>query len=117
MAESGRMCPSCKKQRIGEGRYCICCGAILEPIYCSQCGTANPDDLAQCLECGSPIPKLANVRWAPIGAATQPTSVISDQSTYDIDPNSELATFGSRISSESKLSRLVARFRRKEASD
>jgi hypothetical protein len=116
MAESGLVCPSCKKRCIGDGRYCIYCGSILEPIYCSLCGTANPDDLEQCLECGSPMPKLVDVRWAPTVAIAQPTSVMSDQSSYATDPNSESITFSPRISSENKLSRLIARFRRKERS-
>jgi hypothetical protein len=38
----------------------------------------NPDDLQQCLECGNPIPRLAEVPWNPIAPPVNPASPISD---------------------------------------
>ena len=81
MAESSA-CPSCGKRDMGNGRYCIHCGSILKPVYCSYCGTVNPDDLEQCLECGNPIPRLTDVRWLPVVTVMEPTSAMSDEKPY-----------------------------------
>ena len=116
MAESTVVCPSCRKRCVGDGRYCIYCGSILKQVYCSQCGTANPDDLEQCLECGNPIPKLTDVRWGPIVTIMQPTSAMSDERPYATEPDSEVITSSLKPSGESLLSRLLTRLKRKEKS-
>ncbi len=103
MAESMIVCPSCRKRSLGDGRYCIYCGSILKPVYCSQCGTANPDDLEQCLECGNPIPKLADVRWGPIVTIMQPTSAMSDERSHAADPHPEVITSSPKPSNGSTV--------------
>ena len=97
---------------MGNGRYCIYCGSILRPVYCSYCGTVNPDDLEQCLECGNPIPKLANILWRPIGTVMQSTPAVSDE-TPDTDfSNSEAALPTAQSSRKDLLSRLRQWFNR-----
>jgi hypothetical protein len=50
----------------------------MKPVYCSSCGTVNPEGLPQCLECGTPVPKLSEIRWNPIVTVIQPTSGMSE---------------------------------------
>ena len=88
MASTHLTCPSCGKMNVEGGRYCIQCGAILNPIYCSLCGTKNPDGLEKCLECGSTMPSLAGLRWNPIVTVLTPTSAMTEekQSTATENP-------------------------------
>lgn len=72
-------CPACKKLSDPNARYCISCGTILNSVYCSYCGTKNPEDLGKCLECGHTLPKLGEVRWAPTVRIIQPTSAMTDE--------------------------------------
>jgi len=46
-----------------EARYCIRCGLIIKPIFCSLCGAVNPVGLANCLECGNHLPKISSMNW------------------------------------------------------
>ena len=78
MPTSFLTCASCGKTNVEGGRYCINCGAILNPIYCSSCGTKNPDGLERCLECGSSMPSLAGLRWIPVVTVLKPTSAMSE---------------------------------------
>ena len=79
MSDSYLSCPSCRKLNVSDGRYCIQCGSILNPIYCSQCGTPNPDGLEQCLECGTRMPSLSGFRWNPIVTVLNPTSAMTER--------------------------------------
>lgn len=97
---------------MGNGRYCIHCGSILNPVYCSHCGTVNPDDLEQCLECGSSIPKLSDMRWAPIVTVMQPTSAMSDEELNAAYPNPEPILSSEQSSGKSLFSRLRAHLKR-----
>jgi hypothetical protein len=85
MGESANACPSCKKLDLGKGRYCIYCGSILNPIYCSHCGTMNPNDLERCLECGNPIPKLAGMPSTPIAPLMNSTMTVSETQAPDFE--------------------------------
>jgi hypothetical protein len=79
MASTIMKCPSCKKANKLGSRYCIECGAILKPIYCSICGATNPDGLEQCLECGKTLPALSGIRWGPIVTVLKPTSAMTNE--------------------------------------
>ena len=79
MAGTILKCPSCKKANKLDSRYCIECGAILRPIYCSICGATNPDGLEQCLECGKLLPSLTGIRWSPIVIVVKPTSAMTNE--------------------------------------
>lgn len=114
MAESVTVCPSCKKRDRGYGRYCIYCGSVLRPVYCSHCGTVNPDDLEQCLQCGNPIPELTHVRWGPIVTVTQPTSAMVDEKSYATYPHPEGLTSNVQSSRKSPISRFRAWLTHKE---
>ena len=87
MASTHLTCPSCGKMNVEGGRYCIQCGAILNPIYCSSCGTKNPDGLEQCLECGSSMPRLAGLRWKPIVTVLNPTSAMTEGKRLGLTEN------------------------------
>jgi RNA polymerase subunit RPABC4/transcription elongation factor Spt4 len=111
-------CPSCKKLDDGNGRFCIHCGSILKPVYCSHCGTLNPEDLEQCLECGNSIPKLTDVKWNPVVTVIQPTSAMTDGGTNAIFSNLEGLRTNEEPSGENTSPRPRARLNRKEhASD
>jgi NAD-dependent SIR2 family protein deacetylase len=99
-------CPSCGKRDMGNGRYCIHCGSILRPVYCSYCGTVNPDDLEQCLECGNPIPRLTDIRWRPIVTVMQPTSAMSNENLDTDFVDSEATVPTEQSSRKDLLSRL-----------
>ncbi|MGP8071068.1 MAG: double zinc ribbon domain-containing protein [Candidatus Bathyarchaeia archaeon] len=79
MPDAYLSCPSCGKTNVSDGSYCIRCGSILNPIYCSQCGTPNPDGLEKCLECGAPMPSLRGFRWTPIVTVLNPTSAMNEK--------------------------------------
>jgi len=114
MAESLTTCPSCKKRNRGGGRYCIHCGAILKPVYCSACGTVNPDGLTHCLECGNPIPRLTEIRWGPIVTVLQPTSAMVNEETEFGPPVAETLPSESESLSKGLLSRIRDRFTGKQ---
>jgi len=77
-------CPLCKRVNKLDARYCIDCGSILKPIYCSSCGTANPEGLEQCLECGKPLPTLMGIRWSPIVTVLKPTSAMTHEEISEL---------------------------------
>jgi hypothetical protein len=114
MAQSVASCPSCRKLDKGNGRYCIYCGSILKPVYCSHCGTVNPEDLERCMECGNSIPKLTDAGWGQIATVMQPTSTMSNEKPYATYPNPEASQSNPRPSGKSLFSRLRARLNRKE---
>jgi hypothetical protein len=87
MPSASLACPSCGKMNAEGGRYCIQCGAILNPIYCSLCGTKNPDGLDQCLECGSSMPSLAGFRWSPVVTVISPTSAMTEEKQSSLREN------------------------------
>jgi hypothetical protein len=100
-------CPTCKKPNTAGGRYCIYCGAILRPVYCSSCGTSNPDGLERCLECGSQLPRLTDIRWNPIVTVLQPTSAMVDSNLAMTAQDTEFV-FGEQ---EEARRTLLSRFR------
>ena len=112
LPESKIVCPSCKKRVEGYGRYCIQCGSILKPVYCSRCGTPNPNDLDQCLECGNPIPNLTDIRWSPIVTVIQPTSAMIDEESHA--PALEVIPSNLLEPRKGLFSRLRARLDRRE---
>jgi hypothetical protein len=67
-----------------DARYCIDCGSILKPVYCSSCGTANPEGLEQCLECGKTLPTLVGIRWSPIVTVLKPTSAMTNEEISEL---------------------------------
>ena len=83
-----------------EARYCIHCGTIIKPIFCSFCGAVNPVDLANCLECGNRLPNVSEMNWDEL--AIRENEV---ESTMLGEPKS-----GRKISS---LKRILSLFRRK----
>lgn len=87
-------CPSCKRRNKPDGRYCIYCGKILKSVYCSSCGTPNPEGLSGCLECGNPLPSLNDIRWGPIVTVLQPTGAMTDEvhTTSNPEPSTPPAT-------------------------
>jgi predicted RNA-binding Zn-ribbon protein involved in translation (DUF1610 family) len=87
MSPASLTCPTCGKMNAEGGRYCIRCGAILNPIYCSSCGTKNPDGLEQCLECGASMPTLAGLRWNPIVTVINPTSAMAEEKQSKLTQN------------------------------
>lgn len=48
------MCPQCGKPA-GEGKFCNNCGASLNLIECSKCGTKSPVGTGFCGECGTKL--------------------------------------------------------------
>jgi hypothetical protein len=112
MGESANACPSCKKLDLGKGRYCIYCGSILNPIYCSHCGTMNPNDLERCLECGNPIPKLAGIPSTPIAPLMNSTSTMTISESQASDFASEAIQSESQSAKKSLFSRLRGRLKR-----
>ena len=79
MSDEFVICSSCKKPNNSQGRYCIGCGAILNPVYCSSCGTPNPDGVSQCLECGGSVPTLKGVHFSPVVNILEPTSAMVEE--------------------------------------
>jgi hypothetical protein len=112
MGESANACPSCKKLDLGKGRYCIYCGSILNPIYCSHCGTMNPNDLERCLECGNPIPKLAGMPSTPIAPLMNSTSTMTVSESQAPDFASEAIQSESQSAKKSLFSILRGRLKR-----
>jgi predicted ATP-dependent serine protease len=60
-----------------DSRYCTRCGSILKRIFCSACGTANPEGLGNCLQCGSSLPDMSEIRWAPSVRVIRPTEAMT----------------------------------------
>jgi predicted amidophosphoribosyltransferase len=85
-------CPSCRRTNKLDNRYCIDCGSILKPIYCSSCGTASPEGLEQCLECGKTLPTLMGIRWNPIVTVLKPTSAMSNEEISELGGEPEGTT-------------------------
>jgi hypothetical protein len=112
MSESANACPSCKKLDLGNGRYCIYCGSILNPIYCSHCGTMNPNDLERCLECGNPIPKLAGMPSTPIATLMNSTSTMTVSESQAPDFETEAIQPESRSTKKGLFSILRGRLKR-----
>jgi hypothetical protein len=115
--ETESACPSCRMLDIGNGRYCIRCGAILKPVYCSQCGTINPDDLAQCLECGTAIPRLTDVQWNQIVTVSEPTSAMTDEKLDDGSAIAEVRQLTEQSSKMPLFSRIRAKLIRRKKND
>jgi RNA polymerase subunit RPABC4/transcription elongation factor Spt4 len=112
MAQS--TCPSCKKLDDGNGRFCIHCGSILKPVYCSHCGTLNPEDLEQCLECGNSIPRLTGVRWNPVVTVIQPTSAMTEERVNATFSNLEALRSTEQLSGKGTPSRSRVRLNHEE---
>jgi ribosomal protein S26 len=109
-------CPSCRMLDIGNGRYCIRCGAILKPVYCSHCGTMNPDDLAQCMECGTAIPRLTDVQWSQIVTVAEPA--MTDEKLDNGSANTEVTQLAGQSSKKMPLSsRIRAKLIRRKSND
>ena len=103
-------CPSCKRQNRSTGRYCIHCGFVLKPVYCSLCGAVNPDRLPQCLQCGGILPDLTEIKWHPTVTAAQPRSpMILDK------PNESGYGVRSKLKDQVGKGRFILRSRKKRA--
>ena len=89
MTSSLPRCPSCAKPNKSDGRYCIYCGSIMKPVYCSSCGTVNPEGLPQCIECGNQVPKLSGIHWNPVVTIIQPTSGMTETEAQEIQTETE----------------------------
>jgi len=61
----------------------------MKPVYCSSCGTMNPEGLNQCIECGNQVPKLSGIRWNPVVTIIQPTSGMTEREAQEIQTEAE----------------------------
>jgi len=50
-----------------------------KPIFCSACGTANPSGLGNCLQCGTVLPDMSRIRWAPSVKVIRPTEAMTSK--------------------------------------
>ncbi len=85
-----------------DARYCTGCGFILQPIYCSSCGSINPIGLPGCLECGNRLPENTSIRWGPLVKVVRPTSAMAEDKLVDKSNQVSIIT---RLRSRLKRSR------------
>jgi hypothetical protein len=53
-------------------------------MFCSSCGTNNPDGTAFCSKCGTPVARMSQPTPAPVFSAPRPSSPGSTFSTIGI---------------------------------
>ena len=116
MTSSFSKCPSCMKTNKPDSRYCIYCGSIMNPVFCSSCGTVNPEGLPQCLECGNQIPRLSEIHWNPIVTVIQSTSGMTEVGGQNLQTEIEPPLSVKDTDERQTLRWLRDRFARKEQS-
>jgi len=82
-------CSECAQANDEESRYCTRCGSILKPIFCSICGTPNPSGLGTCLQCGTALPDMSGIRWAPSVTVLRPTDAMTKKTTAASNESSQ----------------------------
>ena len=78
------ICPSCRTEQPGWGRYCASCGVEQSPrgIVCVSCGTGNPPGSRFCSACGL---KIALVLCLKCGAWNQSGQEVCSQCRTPIE--------------------------------